>query len=336
MIDRTQLRAAVSALLWDRRELHCWQALPEAGRGGRPESRSGTIAELLPWADARTEAGAAIYWTVQRTDGRGRRAEHVVSVRALYVDLDGAPYPERWHLAPSLVVATSPGRWHAYWSVDAIASGWGASEGMPLAEVEAAQRRLAALYSADPSCIDLPRVLRLPGSAHRKGAPHPVVVEHADPWGAYAWRDVLDGVPALPAPPPPPPRAEVLTRAAAVPHGLVRGLDLTRLDVVRLASDAGLLLDRRPLPDGGRAIDCPWAGEHTSETSPTAAVIWPSAAHGGPGRLPGYRCMHAHCAGRSIRDVLRLFASDIAHYAPTEERAHDGVARAVARRRALA
>ena len=335
VIDRDQLRTAVGALIWAPGELHCWQALPEGGRGGRPEVRSGPIAELLPWADRRSAEGGALYWTVQRTDGRGRRADHVVSVRALYVDLDGAPYPARWHLAPSLVVATSPGKWHAYWSIDAPASGWGAGYPMPLGEVEGAQRRLAALYGGDPSCIDLPRVLRLPGSTHRKAEPSPVVVSHADPWACYDWRDVLDGAPALPPTPPTPSRPAVLARAESVPGGVRMGLDLTRLDIVRLMADAGVLLDQRPLPTGGRAVVCPWAAEHTTETSPTAAVVWPSAAHGGSRDLPGFRCLHGHCAGRTVRDVLRHYSAHLGDYAPAEAAPHPSIARAMARREAI-
>lgn len=37
------------------------------------------------------DRGAGIFWTVAYTDGGGRKAENVTSVRAIFLDLDGAP-----------------------------------------------------------------------------------------------------------------------------------------------------------------------------------------------------------------------------------------------------
>ena len=48
------------------------------------------------------ERGAGIFWTVNFTDGAGRRAENVTSVRAIFLDLDGAP------LQPVLAVGVEP------------------------------------------------------------------------------------------------------------------------------------------------------------------------------------------------------------------------------------
>jgi hypothetical protein len=58
----------------------------------------------------------------------------------------------------------------------------------------------------------------------------------------------------------------------------------------------------RALKDGKHAVVCPWSGEHTTH-SPTSTVIW---AHGGSG-WPTFHCSHAHCEGRTLVDVMRLW-----------------------------
>src|SRR5262249_20840995 len=85
-------------------------------------------------------------------------------VRALFVDLDGAPLEpvladvKKVHI----VVNTSPGRWHAYWLVTGVA----------LDQFSAKQKALIAAFNSDPAIHDLPHVMRLPGFVHRKGEPH--------------------------------------------------------------------------------------------------------------------------------------------------------------------
>ena len=61
--------------------------------------------------------GAGVFVTVNRTDHKGRSAENVVGIRALFVDLDGAPLGPvlAAGLEPHIVVESSPGRFHAYW-----------------------------------------------------------------------------------------------------------------------------------------------------------------------------------------------------------------------------
>jgi putative DNA primase/helicase len=128
----------------------------------------GTLAEHFEELKRLNDRGAGVFVTVNETDFLARSAENIVRVRALWVGLDGAP------LGPVLadarkvhiVVNTSPGRWHAYWSVTGVA----------LDHFSAKQKALIALYSSDPDIHDLPRVMRLPGFVHRKGEPHLVRV----------------------------------------------------------------------------------------------------------------------------------------------------------------
>jgi hypothetical protein len=59
---------------------------------------------------------------------------------------------------------------------------------------------------------------------------------------------------------------------------------------------------RRPLHGDKHAVRCPWEGEHSTDddASSTATVIWNAS----DGKWPAFRCLHAHCDRRGIRDVL--------------------------------
>ncbi|MGD9637249.1 MAG: DNA-primase RepB domain-containing protein [Lautropia sp.] len=108
-------------------------------------------------------ARAGIFVAVNTTDGAGRKAENIIAVRALALDLDGAPIEPVLAAAvtPDIVVESSSGRWHVYWKVSDC----------PLDRLSGLQRAPAARFGGDPLVIDLPRVLRLPGFVHRKGEP---------------------------------------------------------------------------------------------------------------------------------------------------------------------
>jgi hypothetical protein len=101
--------------------------------------------------------------------GMRRLTKNVTRVRAFFVDADD---PDRLPeleaaiqsirgLRPSIVVESSPGKRHFYWLCD----------NCPLDQFSDAQKTLADVLGTDPSVHDLPRVMRLPGFIHRKGAP---------------------------------------------------------------------------------------------------------------------------------------------------------------------
>jgi hypothetical protein len=123
----------------------------------------GTLVQHAATLASLNEKGAGIFVTVNETDGRGRRAENIVRVRAAFADLDGSPLEPAtaYQPAPHVVVETSPGRWHCYWRVT----------NMPLNKFAGIQKALAAKFDGDASVNDLPRVMRLPGFVHRKAEP---------------------------------------------------------------------------------------------------------------------------------------------------------------------
>ena len=150
------------------------------------------------------EQGAGIFIMVNEGDGRGRSAENVVHVRALYADRDkrGARPPA---LAPSFSVTTSPGKKHDYLLV--------AGE-MPLEDFKPFQETLADYCGSDRAVNDLPRVARLPGFYHRKKTPVLVTFEPGSGC-SYTPDEIRAAHPVKPKAPPPPKPKTNTTRPAA-------------------------------------------------------------------------------------------------------------------------
>ena len=178
--------------------------------------KHGTLAQHRQTLAELNACGAGVFWMVNAGDGKGRKARNVQRIRALFVDLDGAPLEpvKASPLAPHAIVESSPNRWHAYWRVS----------NCPLAVFPAYQKALAARFDADAKVHDLPRVLRLPGFAHRKGEPfasHIVSLHSAPPYTLAAFRDAFGfDVTALPAPrTPPQPQRQRRTLPDRIPEG---------------------------------------------------------------------------------------------------------------------
>src|SRR5262249_32657766 len=116
----------------------------------------GTIDDHFVALEELNKNGAGVFVTVNHTNGQGRGRDNIVGIRALFVDLDGAPLTPvmGWALLPHLVIESSPTRYHAYWLVDRTVS---------LNDFGHLQKKLANLFGGDPTVHDLPRVLRLPG-----------------------------------------------------------------------------------------------------------------------------------------------------------------------------
>jgi len=144
----------------------------------------GTIEECYDELAKLNKSGAGVFVTVNETDLRGRTAANVISIRALFVDLDGAPLEpvlEDKTRPPHIVVESSPGRWHAYWLVNQF----------PLASFTGAQKALAKKFNSDPKVCDLPRVMRLPGFLHKKSDPFLTAIVDIGDHGVYG-EEVFD------------------------------------------------------------------------------------------------------------------------------------------------
>jgi len=264
------------------------QTFDDRKAGGLPEVRGGSLPELWPWIERQQADGQGIFATVNETRLGHRRAGDVVRVRALFADFDGVASPTVWHLEPTLIVQSRRGV-HAYWAID------GGAE--PIARLfRDAQHRIAQHYGSDRAVCDLPRVMRLPGTSQQKVDPPYLVHILHDSGAVYSVPEILQSLPQLP-----------LAERPRVQTAVIGGeVDLATLDVAALARAAGLDPQQHGSTAGGDArwaIQCPWRAEHTGgQQGSTSTVL----IAGGAGRLPGFRCFHAHCAGRGLSDVLAL------------------------------
>lgn len=175
-----------------------------SGGGGLAKVRHGTFDEHCEELVRLNAAGAGIFVMVNAGDdvihdgGRSvRTAQNVTRVRAVFVDLDGAPLEPvtSCEAPPHIVVESSPGKWHAYWLV----------ADCPLDAFCSMQEALIQRFDGDKMVKDLPRVLRIPGFLHRKAAPclvrlvrTPAETEHPAPYSMAELRSLL-GERAAPA-----------------------------------------------------------------------------------------------------------------------------------------
>lgn len=233
-----------------------------------------------PFAEHRDElarlnqAGAGVFVTVNATDGKGRKTENIKAIRAVFIDLDGAPLPESWEIEPHIIIESSLGRYHAYWLI---------SEGFPPAQFEAVQKALADRYGGDQSVCDLPRVMRIPGFVHQKKEPFQSrILRNWSEEPRYTPEQIFTAFP---------PVSE--SKKTPLP-------EVTDDPVLAKLAEKGLVIrkDREP---GKFIIRCPQADLHSNQ-DPEAA-FW-LKNHGGFAGY-GFHCLHGHCTSLTIKDLLR-------------------------------
>ena len=132
------------------------------------------------------DSGAGVFVTVNATDGRGRKASNVQSIRAVFADFDGAPLPASFPIRPHALIESSPARWHAYWFCS-----------LALSEFAGVQRSIAQTFGSDPVVCDLPRVMRVPGFIHQKAEPFQTRIEALETFPTYRDTEILDVFPAI-------------------------------------------------------------------------------------------------------------------------------------------
>lgn len=144
---------------------HCFQTFHDKAEKLRHlvATHHGSLEEHKERLVRLNKKDAGIFFTVNETEGTGRKAENIIKVRALYADFDNAD-PNRsfeYELPPSAIIESSPGKHHLYWLVDDF----------PLEEFTEYQSKLISLLDSDPKIKDLPRVMRVPGFYHNKAEP---------------------------------------------------------------------------------------------------------------------------------------------------------------------
>lgn len=120
-------------------------------------------------------SGCGVFFSVNRTDGKGAKAENIKQVRTFYVDIDGLEDKTdallelmTARLKPSAIVETKNGV-HAYWYARP-------EQGVRFKTYGDVQRGLIRKFNGDKSAKDIARVLRIPGTMHLKDPAHPYEV----------------------------------------------------------------------------------------------------------------------------------------------------------------
>jgi hypothetical protein len=154
----------VKFLAGDANSIECFHGLRKDGPWGRKSSRCihGAITnrEITSKLEDWNLNGFDLYMTVHLVrDGIKGNPKNgdIEEGRSLFIDSDGEPRPNQWHLPPDFIIEREddPKRnWWAFWIINGK---------FPADQVEHYQKRIAEQYGTDPSVSDARRIIRLPG-----------------------------------------------------------------------------------------------------------------------------------------------------------------------------
>jgi len=115
--------------------------------------------------EARNEYGACCSLTINETNGKGRKATDIINIRGIWADFDGVALPKKWEHEPSIVIETSPGRFHSYWLTALDDEHYTT----PLKAFTPLQEGIALKFGSDKNVKDLSKCMRMCGFYHCKG-----------------------------------------------------------------------------------------------------------------------------------------------------------------------
>lgn len=256
---------------------------------------------------SKQQSGCGVFVMVNEGDGNGRKAQNVIKVRALFVDLDGVTWqPAAEALKPHIIVESSPGRFHLYWKV----------RDCPLHQFKILQKAIATKFHGDKSCIDLSRVLRVPGFFHLKQNPVMSRLHQINDMPEYSLESVvssmkLDEISILSndtgigLPPQKHdetgPQPEIVT----VENEFISNLADWAAQNPAFDLVSAVLPEFRigSLTNGKQHIRCPFEKEHSAPEADQATFI----ANAAPPLYKSFtiHCMHDHCSGRDRLDFLK-------------------------------
>ena len=150
------------AVIDDKRDSHH----PVHYHEGYEKNRSQILSELT--MKNRGRSGHGVFFCVIELDrgldpAKQRTSQMVTRCRAVFIDDDIECNEHRtdFPLAPSIIVQSSPGKYHYYWLTSTE----------DVADWEKVMNGLVVTERGDPSARDLVRVMRVPGFKHLKGEP---------------------------------------------------------------------------------------------------------------------------------------------------------------------
>ena len=223
------------------------------------------------------QQGAGIFFTVNATDGRGRSGTNITKVRAVFVDLDGAPLNAVYDspLEPHLIIQSSQGKYHVYWIV----------EGLALDQFTNIQKILAKQFQGDTKVCDLPRVMRLPGFHHRKSEPyltHVIQENHHQSYGVEQFMSAF--------------KMDVNSVSQKESR-----LGVEHDPILKALQEKNMLRNPIPSKPGGWEMICPWVSSHTTNDFGTHYF----EAHTNGYAKAGFHCFHSHCKDKNIEHLKR-------------------------------
>jgi hypothetical protein len=132
------------------------------------------------------QRGAGVFVTVNQTDLKGRGKKNIVRIRAVWQEDDDG-FTGELPLKPSIVVESSPGKFHRY----LLVAGYWPADLQGIADFDAVLDRMADTYGSDKGAKGINRVLRVPGFLHRKNPAQPHMVKIVEASGARYTRDQI-------------------------------------------------------------------------------------------------------------------------------------------------
>lgn len=187
-------------------------------------------------------------------------------------------------VAPTYILETSAGNYQWGYALHPV----DVSDPHGAAHYDACLRALAEAGYSDPGVRGASRMMRLPGSLHRTG-----FVARVVHWAPHLHWDLGDLMTALGVTPMParvtaarPGKYDVL---ADVPDPL---LDWLRREGWLLGGTSGDWVH----------MECPWRSFHTDGAQGSTSTSYSPEDFGRGGRQ--FKCMHGHCAGRGIAELL--------------------------------
>ncbi len=223
-----------------------------------------------------------------------RQKKYFHALHAVMLDDVGTKVDRgRLTLQPSWLLETSPGNYQAGYLLHD-----------PLTDSSLAGRLMKAVINAnlcDPGA-DGPqtRLARLPVGVNGKHDPSfPCRMEIWSPDVRYTFDELVDGLQLDLRPPGRSQQNGSSSPQSPPTDGDPIFIPGPEENAVQAAlQDRGLY--KRPLGDGKHDITCPWVNEHTDQVDGGTAYFEPDDSW----PIGGFKCLHGHCAGRHIRELL--------------------------------
>ena len=244
------------------------------------------IDALLP-LKRKSKKGYGTFLTVNEIpEGQRRTKDNVSRIRCIIADDDVVrPAPRAdWALTPTMVVQSSPGKFHYYWHI--------AGDIDPLI-AEGIKMSIATRYETDWGGVSGPnRVLRLPGFPHLKDPDNPYLVNIRELTDLSYTQDELVA-------------AFGVTELKEALKGDFKGEDAVGIAILGQFVERDALI--RQTSTNEYHVICPWHHHHSNDADRRANFLL--AGTGGYDHATFY-CHHDSCSHRTLNDVSELFNID--------------------------